>query len=441
MKILLIDDTASFVDFAIRAMGEGHEVKAWMRPPKKTNRQTIGDGLVSKVSQWEPWMRWADLILISDNVRNYRFERYRKEGYPIFSSGVEGASWELERGTGQELFKSNGISVMESTLFSNYDKAIDFVKKNPDRWVSKPTGDADKALSYVSKSAEDMIFMLDRWKQLGKLKAPFLLQKFVPGIEMAVGAWIGPNGSCSYVLENFEFKKLMSGDFGVNTGEMGTLMKYVHISESRLAQKVLTPLIASCIRTGYTGYIDVAAIISEKDGEPYPLEFTSRFGWPLFQIQQVLHPDKAKWMKAAMEGRDEFFPSSNIAAGIIIGLPPFPYNHYGIEEVSGFPIWGIDKAIAPYFHPAEVKVGKVEKRKSKGSHEWVKEDTIVSAGNYLCIVSGEGKTVSKAAEMAYTNVKKLTIPNSPIVRDDVGEKLKEQLPKLHKLGYAESWEY
>ena len=35
----------------------------------------------------------------------------------------------------------------------------------------------------------------------------------------------------------------------------------------------------------------------------------------------------------------------------------------------------------------------------------------------------------------------MIIKRSRIVRDDVGELLKEQLPKLHKVGYAEHCDY
>ena len=48
----------------------------------------------------------------------------------------------------------------------------------------------DKSLSYVSKSPEDMVFMLGRWKKRSTLKGKFILQDFIPGIEMAVGEMV-----------------------------------------------------------------------------------------------------------------------------------------------------------------------------------------------------------------------------------------------------------
>src|SRR6185312_3846374 len=119
---------------------------------------------------------------------------WRRRGLPILAPSPEAASLELLRDKGQESFKSAGLDVMPSTSFEDYDTAIEFVKKNMKRYVSKPDGDADKALSYVSKSPQDMVSMLMRWKKTQKQKREFILQEFVPGIEMAVGGWFGSHG-------------------------------------------------------------------------------------------------------------------------------------------------------------------------------------------------------------------------------------------------------
>ena len=336
MNILLIDAMGSFLDFAMRCEADGHTVKVFM-PPKDC--EDIGKGLITKVENWQSWMKWAELIITSDNARYiYELESWRNEGYPIFGSNKEITAWEMERGTGQGVLEAHDIPCLPSTIFSNYDEAIAFLQQSPKRYVSKPTGDADKALSYVSKGPEDMLFMLEYWKRTQKKKVPFLFQEFTPGIEMAVGGWVGRNGFSKYFLENFEFKKLMPGEIGVNTGEMGTAMKYCAAEDSLLAQKVLLPLEAALIRSGYTGYIDVAVII-DKQGNPWPLEFTSRMGWPLFQIQQVLHPEIVEWMLEALNGHDTFEPSLKVALGVVMAMPDFPYCKIPKKSLEGFPVW------------------------------------------------------------------------------------------------------
>lgn len=421
---------AASLDYALRCEAQGHEVKVWLPQDKNGARNTVGDGLVTKVANWQSWMKWADLIFLTDNARYIReLERYRAEGYPIFGSNMEGTCWELERGTGQAVLESHGIACIPSVTFSNYDQAIDYLRANPKRYVSKPTGDADKSLSYVSKSEEDMEFMLQHWKRSLRKKVPFLFQEFVPGIEMAVGGWMGRDGFLGYFLENFEFKKLLPGEIGVNTGEMGTVMKYVTAEESKLAREMLLPLEAALIRIGYTGYIDVAVIIDKK-GNPWPLEFTTRPGWPLFQIQQVLHSDVADWMVDALCGVDSFCPKTNIAVGVVVAIPDFPYNKLNREELSGYPIFGVTDSNRYWLHPGELKAG-----------EFRGEPLMVSAGNYLLTVSGVGDSVSEAIEAVYPRVKSLVIPNSPIFRNDIGKRLESQLEELQECGYATEWEW
>ena len=71
MKILLIDKGGYFLDFALRCIDAGHDVKWFLGTLKGGDRNPQGDGLgVRKVLSWEPFMKWADLILTPDSVRD-----------------------------------------------------------------------------------------------------------------------------------------------------------------------------------------------------------------------------------------------------------------------------------------------------------------------------------------------------------------------------------
>lgn len=441
MKILLIDVNADFLDFAMRCEAQGHDVRVFVGPDKKTGeRNPVGDGLWTRVNDWHSNMNWADLILCSDNCKYiHELEGWRNRGYPLFAPNIACTEWELERGVGQSVMEECGIECLPTIEFKNYRDAHAHQMAHRDtRYVSKPNADVDKALSYVSKGFQDMCFMLDYWEKNQKKKVPFIFQEFCPGIEVAVGGWMGRDGFLGHFLENFEFKKLMPGEVGVNTGEMGTVMKYVTLEESRLARELLLPLEARLIREGYTGYIDVAVMCGmegERKGKLNPLEFTSRHGWPLFQIQQALHPDVANWMLDALHGRDTFQPSKDVAVGIVTAMPDFPYGRLTRKDVMGFPIWGVNAGNRYNFHPCELMAGE-----SYGETGKI-EPMMVSAGDYLAVITGTGSSISRAKDRAYKNLKEFEIPNSPIFRTDIGNRLEKQLPELQKYGYAESWEW
>ena len=439
MRILLIDTMAGFLDFSLRAEAQGHEIRwfnPWTGPDGVIN---TGRGLINRVKDWRSSMRWADLILLADNAKYLRdLEPYRQQGYPIFGCNVACRDWELIRDVGQQVMEDAGITCLTSIRFDNYDDGIAYVKSRPtERLVCKPIGDAPKDLSYVSKSSQDLIFMLQHWKRHLSKPYPYIFQTFSPGIEMAVGAWCGPNGFTSFCLENFEFKKLMNDEKGVNTGEMGTVMKYCHFSESRLAQQMLLPVEAALIRNGYTGYIDVSVII-DKQGQPNPMEFTCRPGWPLFQIQQVLHPDTADWMKDLLNGRDTFAPHTDIALGVVVAIPDFPYGKIKAENCCNFPVWGITPKNRYWIHPLEMQAGKAPVLEDGKLTE---KSALVTAGSYVLVVSGAGDTVRQAKDAAYSHLSELEIPNSPMYRTDIGARLEGQLAELQSLGYATTWKW
>lgn len=437
MNILIIDAMGTCLDFALRCMDYGHTIKAYIRNNKDGSRPMVGNGgLLNRVSDWESHMNWADLIFCTDNTFYiHQLERYRDKGYPIIGPSVDTNRWEQDRQHGAKIFAQAGIPVIPSTEFTSYDEAIAFVIKNNKRYVSKPLGDGDKALSYVAKSAADMVFMLQKWKKSNAYKGSFILQEFHGGIEIAVGGWFGMNGFSKHLCINHEFKKLLAGDLGVSTGEEGTILYYVQ--DSLLADKVLKPLEGYLKGLGYTGYIDVNCIIDDK-GKPWPLEFTMRPGWPLFMIQQALHKgDPAQWMLDLLDGKDTLRVSDKIACGVVITMPPYPFDKGTPKsEHAGYPLFDLTMDdVIKNVHLAEVMCGKapamVDGKVKLG------EEQFLTAGNYVCIVTGTGETVEDARTACYDTVKKkINIPNSIGYRIDIGCRLEKQLPDLRKMGYT-----
>ena len=399
-------------------------------------RSKIGRGLIDQVQNWQIHAKQADLIVLSDNAFQMReLEKFHEEGYPIIGTNQLGAKMELDRDYGQDIMRKAGLSVIPSHEFHDYNSAIEFVKANPTRYVSKPSGDADKALSYVSKSPADMVFMLQRWKETGK-RRDFILQEFVPGIEFGVGTWVGPNGFSKNILEGFEHKKLMSGNYGCNTGEQGTVIKYV--KESKLFDDTLKRFEDYLCYIGHTGYVDLAFIIDEK-GEPRPLEWTMRKGWPLFNIQQCLHKGSVvDWMVDLINGKDTLKVRHDVATGIVIPIGDYPRSKTTGRDHSGFPIYGLPDELSDDFALCEVMVGNAPQNDENGV---VERPSLVTAGDYVLVANGRGNTVKQACERAYKNVDKIEIPDCINVRDDIGEALEHQLPVLHGYGYATEFQY
>ncbi len=427
MRILSIDTNKAEVDFYLRCMEDGHKVKCFIKQDEVS--KNIGRGILDIVDDWRNHIEWADMIYLADNSKYLeQLDKLRASGKCVFGATAQSAKWELDRQCGQDIFEKCGIDTIPSESFDKYDDAIKYVKANSKkRLVCKPCGEADKSLSYVSKNSEDLLFMLERWKKLFGASTDIIIQEFIPGIEMAVGGWFGPEGFSIGWLENFEFKKLMNDDIGPNTGEMGTLIRYV--KDSKLADEMLVPLVKELKKSGHTGYVDVAVII-DKSGKPWPLEFTMRPGYPTFNIQQELHTgDCADWMLSLLEGHDdEQIELDTVAAGVVVAIPDFPYNNLKGLEVIGFPIYGLETPLSPNLHPCEVIRGKEGK-------------CLSTAGSYVMVCTGKGDTITTATENAYEAVSEICIPGGMLYRTDIGARLKKQLPKLQKHGYATGMKY
>jgi phosphoribosylamine--glycine ligase len=436
MKILIIDQGAFALDFAMRCLDDKHLVKWYVPDNPKTC--LIGKGLVERVADWRTWARWADFIFMPDNVKYLsQLEPYRREGTPILGPTIASAALELDRAEAMKVFADHDIDIPPYKEFSNYDDAIAYVLKTGKPYASKPLGDEpDKNMSYVAKTPADMVYMLQRWKKAGK-RMRFILQDLVSGVEAAVGAWVGPHGFSDGWCENFEFKRMMAGECGPQTGEMGTVLRVVR--NSKLANKVLAPLEDYLVSLGHVGYVDVNCIIDDA-GTPWPLEFTMRPGWPTFNIQQALiDGDHAEWLAALADGQDSKpFKMDTVAAGCLIAIPDFPYSHITRKEVCGVPIYGLTDKLMENIHPCECMLGSAP----QDMDGQIKAGPcLVTAGDYVLVVSATGETVRATTRKMYETVKKVKIPNSPLWRSDIGNRLSKQLPLLHGNGYASGLDY
>lgn len=437
MNVLILDTGKVGLDVALRAQDAGHSVRLWVPNMKGGEPRRMGDGLVNKPRDWHPSMSWADLIIPTDNAFYVNeLESYFERGFPIFGCNKAAGELELDREKGQEVLRTAGIEILDYERFDSYAKARERVIETGKTYVSKPIGEADKGLSYVSKSPADMVFKLDRWKRTNSLKEGFVLQEACEGTEIAVGGWFGPGGWSKWKCENWEEKRLMNDGLGINTGEQGTTLRYVR--KSKLFEETLAPVTDYLFGIDYVGYVDMNCIVA-KDGTPYPLEFTMRFGWPLIMIQMALHKgDPIDWMKALLEGKDTLKVSEDVAVGVVLSHGDYPNNWAAPGENYGFPIDGITKGNKDQVHLVEVAMDKAPVMSGK---RVVEEETLVTAGNYVLVVTGTGETVTKARDTCYDTLWGINLPSNRMFRTDISCRLEEELKELQKHGYAEGMKF
>lgn len=440
MNVLLLEmeDAGCGLPFALACIKAGHAVRYFLRPE---NNQRIGEGFkgLERIKNWVPSASsWAELVVMTGNDEYLpKLDAIRKRGVAVFAPTAASAALEVKRELGMKAFEKAGIEVPPYQTFKSLDEAEAHVRKKPDRYVFKTLGsEEDKSLSYCGKSPADMVARLQRWKTLGlNPKGPVMLQTFIPGIEIGVSRWMGKDGFVGPYNENFEHKKLLSGNCGPNCGEAGTIQKYT--DKSLLGDMVLAPLEKALMALGHLGDVDVNCIVDEK-GKPWPLEFTMRWGWPAFNIMLATHKgDPAQWMLDACEGEDTMEVDYSIACGIVLAQPDYPYSKATKAETLDIPIYGPSSGNRKFVHPQSVKMAKLPAMQG----EQITEKRMwATCGDYVAVVTGKGKSVAQACERAYKVVKEIEIPDM-MYRDDIGEKLETELPELQKHGFATEFTY
>jgi phosphoribosylamine---glycine ligase len=436
MNLLVLDNDgeACGLDLAWRAQSAGHKVRYWLPPTHSGDPLTYGDGMVEKPKEWEPSMDWAELIVLTGNSRyEGPLAEYFGKGYPIFGANAKAAELELDRKRGQEVLEEYGVETIPYRVAESIEEALRIVAEEEKPFCLKPWGgEADKSMTCVPKTADDAIFQLEKWRVEG-LKGALMLQEKVEGVEVGISGFFGPGGWNTALEESFEYKRFLNGDLGENTGEMGTVIR--HVKTSKLFDDILEPLTDYLHLCRYVGDCNINCIV-DGSGRPWPLEFTARLGWPDFCIRQaVIEGDPVGWMADLLYGRDSLEVSTEIALGVVMAHGDFPKHHDPQGTWEGFPIeYGSDENLhwqmvkdgeAPF-----LVGGKVKRMRTR-----------VTAGSYVLVASGTGKTVSAARRSAYSAVDSVRWPSNMMHRTDIGETLQEELPTLQTHGYSVGMKY
>ncbi|HEX5232934.1 MAG TPA: phosphoribosylglycinamide synthetase C domain-containing protein [Bradyrhizobium sp.] len=435
MNILIVDTENMALDFALRCAAAGHAVKLCRYSPKKPVRYGEGFKEIALVEDWRPHMEWARDGLIV-NTGNYilvhQLQRYREFGFPVFGPSPASARIEIDRMHGMKVAEAHGLNVPEYHTFVSLEEAEAFARKQDRGFVFKPGGDEEnKALTFVASDPAELVGWLRRQIAAGKKVKQCLLQEKVDVLsELGVSGWMGLDGflpdKWSVCIEH---KKLMDGEIGPATGEQGTVMQYCETD--KLADGMLKPLEPMLRSIGHRGDFAVGAII-DTSGKAWFLEVTARFGYPAWWIQSASHKgDPAKWMKDLLAGKDSLRVSYDVAIGVVMAQPHYPYALNKPEAVEGNPISGADE------YPDQVHLASV----MQGKGPMMRDGKIIdgpqlqTAGEYVAVCTGLGKTVEKARTSAYRAVKAVKFPDR-MYRTDIGEKVIESLPALHRHGYA-----
>jgi phosphoribosylamine-glycine ligase len=148
----------------------------------------------------------------------------------------------------------------------------------------------------------------------------------------------------------------------------------------------------------------------------------------------VIESDPVEWMLDTVEGGDSLKVSDAVATGIVLTHGDYPQEADSKDTWIGFPINGVSAENVTSLHFQDAMEGDYITLKGK-------KRGVLSAGCYIMVVTGTGETVSAASRAAYKVAWQVRMPSNLMFRTDIGDRLRKDLPRLHKLGYAREVDY
>ena len=445
MKFLGIGEYCDLGAMYIRLLEAGHEVKVYV---ENADYHDVYAGMLSFTPDWRSELEWIrqagqeGVILFESATKGTIQDALRQDGYQVIGGSAWGDRLEGDREYGQQIMQEMGMSIAKMFKFNDYETAITFIRNTNKRYVYKSNGaDFERTRNYVSmvEDGSDLIALLIHYQNQGHHNNPsyhyqsdknsvidFVLMEFISGIEIGVGAYFNGEHFLQPACLDWEHKHFFSGNLGELTGEMGTVVTYR--GAEIIFQHTLLHLESRLKESGYCGYINLNMIANAQG--LWPLEFTSRFGYPGYAICAALQQSSWETLFRRMLKKSSAYIATDagFAVGVVLNVPPFPYR-YGYNVLSkGLPI--LFQSSFTVADRQRLHLSEVEKL----------DDYLVTSGmtGNVATAVGCGETLEDARLQAYDLAAKVILPNIRY-RQDIGAGLiARDLEQLVNWGYIHS---
>jgi len=411
MKFLFLSEAGDSLGIALRVLDEDNQVAMWIRDPRA---ESIGDGLVPKVTDWR-FRIDSDTVIVADCTGfGHIMDALRLGGFHAICGSAFADRLEMDRKFAGEVMQQCDIKVPSSWMFSDWDEAIEFVKEFDGQLVLKPTGATSGVVpSYAPFDKKDMLEAIDKAKRKSYGEPEFEVQEFIEGTALSVEGWFDGRDFVRPFNHTIERKQLMNDDLGPSSGCSGNAV-WARPDDCPLLCGMREFLAAK----NYAGPLDLNVIVTEED-DIYGLEFTPRFGYDATPalLLELFEGEVGQFLSdlALGQARGEMPLRSGFAAGIRVSISPWPDEERSLEE--GIPVRGLDKADLNHFSPCNVMVD-------------VKGDLVTcQVFGVVGIALGHGNSVRSAFNKAYKIADKLKVPGKQY-RSDLADVVRDDLEKL-----------
>lgn len=280
-------------------------------------------------------------------------DRLEEIGIPCFGPRADAAIIEGSKVFSKNLMKKYNIPTAKYEVFSDMEKALEYLDAAPIPTVIKADGLAlgkGVIIAFTLEEAKAAVksMMLD--KAFGKSGDNIVIEEFLEGPEVSVLAFTDGK-TVKPMVSSMDHKRIGDNDTGLNTGGMGTIAPnpyYTNDVADRCMKEIFLPTINAMNAEGRTfkGCLYFGLMIT-KDG-PKVIEYNCRFGDPETQVVlPLLESDLLTVMKAVTEEKlseTEVKFSDKCACCVITASKGYPTSYE-----KGFPISFTNEALTTTF--------------------------------------------------------------------------------------------
>ncbi len=333
---------------------------------------------------------------------------FERENLKIVAPTQKASFLEGSKVQAKAFMHRHNIPTAQHASFDNFEQALAFARTREAPLVIKADGLAagkGVAIAQTHQEAEKTLRDFMVGGRFGESSKRVVIEEFLAGREFSLFV-ASDGGSWKLLGTAQDYKKLLDGDRGPNTGGMGSISPVPWLTEEMLdetVRRIVAPTFAA-LRTenlSYEGILYFGLIWTERG--PCVLEYNGRFGDP---EAQVLIPrfdfDLLELYLAIVEHQLERFemklkPISAVCVVLASGGYP---EHYE----KGFAIEGLDKLHDPnlrVFHAGTT----------------LKNGQVVTSGGRVLNVVGLGESLPEARTRAYEAIKQISFQGMHYRRD------------------------
>lgn len=335
-----------------------------------------------------------------------------KEGIMAFGPTKDSALLEGSKVFAKSIMRKYNIPTADFEIFDNPDRAKSYLLSKKAPIVVTADGLAAGKGVYVCKTIEDAINAIDdiMVKRLfGAAGDKVIIEECLEGEEASF--LVFTDGKTVLPMDSSQdHKRVFDNDEGPNTGGMGAYSPAPVVTKEvfdKVMEKIIYPTISGMEKEGclFKGVLYAGLMI--KDGEPYVLEFNTRFGDPEAQpLLMRIKNDIVPVLMGCMDGNlhnEYLLWEQKHAVCVVIASGGYPG-----EYKKGFEIKGLDQ-----IDDEEVYVFHAGTKLVDGK--------IFTDGGRVLGVTALGDTIKIAIDNAYKAVGKICFEGMHY-RKDIGRR-------------------